>query len=167
MNCVTSIVLLHYKFIFSPKKFTTMKTQEFKNVNTNYDENFDEKKPEPEQDSSEDEAADATRKFRHKHKLDKSTCYFLPLNIIEKFFGIPNLQGIHIYQGINKNDKEVLVLVGSTEIDGKYHDVISYRFTINHNEKLTVGYQNAYVTSLPPCPPPNPCPPPSKMNSDI
>jgi len=90
----------------------------------------------------------------------RSRCFFLPFDVIQKFYGVPNIDGIRIYQGLSEG-KEVLILIGQTtfEKNGQFesYDVFAYKYTFIDDE-ISVSYQKAPVVTLSPCPPPYPCP---------
>jgi hypothetical protein len=90
----------------------------------------------------------------------RSKCFFLPFDVIQKFYGVPNIDGIRIYQGLSEG-KEVLVLIGQTtfERNGHFesHDVFAYKYTFI-DDAISVPYQQAPTAVLSPCPPPYPCP---------
>jgi len=123
------------------------------------------------------DAASYTRNFRKEHKdpktekyFERSPCHFVSLDVLQKFMGIPNLQGINIYNGLTDNKEEVIILVGATKYEGKIYDVLRYTFGINGlpcKEEIV-----AFMYYLRPCPPPTPpattCPTQiSELNSDL
>jgi len=123
------------------------------------------------------DAAALTRNFRKtrvdpqtKKNFEQSPCNFIPVHVLQKFWGIPNIQGINIYNGLTDDDQEVLILVGVTEYEGKNYDVLRYKFGVNGlpcKEEI-----EAFIYYLRPCPPPTPpattCPTQaSELSSDF
>jgi len=100
------------------------------------------------------------QKYMYNH-FYRSKCFFLSFDVIQKFYGVPNIDGIRIYKGLS-GDKEVLLLIGQTTIEknGQFesHDVFAYKYTFIDDE-ISVPYQSAPAVLLKPCPPPYPCPP--------
>jgi hypothetical protein len=98
----------------------------------------------------------------------KSKCYFIGFDVITKFFGIPGIDGLRIYKGLDENDNERLILVAATNYEGQSYDVFQYYYSF-HDEWVDVGSKSdpidASIYALTPCPPPYPCPKTNKLNS--
>ena len=100
------------------------------------------------------EAESSIEEYQKDNKLKKLPCFFIPLDVIEKFYGIPNIQGITIYIG-KIQGQEVLYLVGTTKIGNQYYDVYNYNFSINDGQVSEPKYIKVPTYAGHLCPPPS------------
>src|SRR6478736_1227268 len=99
------------------------------------------------------EVAEMTNNSRKKNKQMISPCYTIGLDVLQKFIGIPNFQGLNVYNGLTNDGDEVLVIVGATEINGHLHDVLNYAYSINKGAFVQTQYLSAPKVIIRPCPP--------------
>ncbi len=94
----------------------------------------------------------------------KSKCYFLGFDVIAKFFGVPGIDGLRIYKGLDDEDNERLIVVSATNYKGESYDIFKYEYTFV-DDTVSVPMQDAPIITLTPCPPPYPCPKTNDLNS--
>jgi hypothetical protein len=97
-------------------------------------------------------------------QFEQSKCYFLSFEVIQKFIGIPGIDGLRLYKGLTEDNKEVLLVVAATNYKGMSFDIFQYEYTF-YDDKVEVPKQDAPIIALNPCPPPNPCPHLNRFNS--
>ena len=106
--------------------------------------------------NSEDDAATLIKNFKKKFK--KICGCFIDVQTLDRFFGIPNFQGINIYEGLTANGEALLILIGVTEVDGIRRNVFNYTFAVDNGKYTEPKPIKAPVIMLakrlpPPCPP--------------
>ena len=101
----------------------------------------------------EKEAGDKVKHFNAAHKFKKTPalCFFLEPKDLYLLLGVPNFQGISIYNGLDEKGDEVLILVPA--IRGSDLKNV-YSLTYSTNESVTTKTESTVVTLAPgPCPP--------------
>jgi hypothetical protein len=101
----------------------------------------------------EKEAGDKVKQFNAAHKFKKkpALCFFLEPKDLAILLGVPNFQGISIYNGVDDKGDEVLILVPA--IRGSDLKNV-YSLTYSANDSATTTTTSTVVELKPgPCPP--------------
>lgn len=107
---------------------------------------------------SEDEVINLMTNFKNHFNLEKVSGGFIGIDLLQQFFGIPNFQGISLYNGFTNDGQLAAILVGVTEVNGKPHNVFNYVFSVDNarftqTKPIRPPIVVVALKQPPPCPP--------------